>query len=182
MPDAEPKADVTLRLILRDPELDAIAESLADEARVVGEPIGDVAIHEPAALLERLRQIPVKQRAKRLDAGLEQSVDQAVIEREARGVDGATPLRQHARPRDAEAIRVQPELAHERDVVAIAMVVVASDITAVALENGALALAKHVPRAEAAAVFVRPRPRSGRRPSRTPRRTRQGRCSHSRRS
>ena len=61
------------------------------------------------------------------------------------------PLRQHARPRDAKAIRVQPGLAHERDVVAIAMVVVASDITAVALENGALALAKHIPRAEARA-------------------------------
>ena len=48
--------------------------------RVLGEPLGDVAIQPAAAVVERRRQVPVIERDRRLDALLEQRVDQAVVE------------------------------------------------------------------------------------------------------
>ena len=54
----------------------------------------------------------------RRDAVAEQLVDEPVVEVEALRVHRPAALRDDARPRDREAERVEPELAHERDVVA----------------------------------------------------------------
>ena len=64
----------------------------------------DVAVEPAAAVVQRSRQIPVIQRRHRLDAVREQAIDEPLVEVEARRVDATGALRQHAAPRDAEAI------------------------------------------------------------------------------
>ena len=76
-----------------------------------------VARDGPAAgVLERLRQIPVVERDEGLDAGLEQPVDEPVVEVEAGGVDLPAPGREDARPGDREAVGAEAEPLHQLDV------------------------------------------------------------------
>src|SRR5690606_40527932 len=51
----------------------APVEALEHYARIVGEPAGDVAIGPAAEIVERRGQVPVIERAERLDAGFEQA-------------------------------------------------------------------------------------------------------------
>jgi len=51
----------------------------------------------------RLRQVPVVERDDWLDAGRQQVVHQAAVERQPGGVHGAGAARDHARPGDREA-------------------------------------------------------------------------------
>ena len=76
---AQREPDEALGLVLRDPDLDAIAELVAHQRRVLGEPVGRVAVEPAAALVQRLRVVPVEQRAHRLDAVLVQLVDEAAV-------------------------------------------------------------------------------------------------------
>src|SRR5213079_2280218 len=85
-----------------------------------------------ARVLERLRRIPVEERRKRRDAGGEELVDEPVVEVEARPVDPPTPFGEDPRPGDREPERVEPQLAHQHDVLAIAVVEVAGDRAGVA--------------------------------------------------
>ena len=141
-------------LVVRDPVADAVAEALGDRLDVFGERIDGVA-HGPAArVLQHLRGVPVEEGHVRGDPVAEQLVDQAVVEVEARGVDAALALRQDAGPGDREAERVEAELAHQRDVVAVAVVEVARDCPVVAVPDLPRRGAEPVPHAFAAAVFV----------------------------
>ena len=143
------------RLVVRDPVPDAVAEPAGDRLDVLGERIDGVA-HGPAAcVLDRLRRVPVEERHVRRDAVAEQLVDEPVVEVEALLVHVSAPARDDARPRDREAERVEPELAHERDVVAIAVVEVARDRAVVAVAHLAGRRAEAIPHALAAAVLVR---------------------------
>src|SRR6476620_6586647 len=90
------------RLVERHPVLDAIAQVRGEERGVVAEPARDLRVGEAAAVLPRLRQVPVEQVDQRLDARVEQLVDEALVEVEAKLVDGAGPRGQDARPADAE--------------------------------------------------------------------------------
>ena len=65
------------------------------------------------------------ERDHRLDAVLEQLVDQPVVVRQPLGVGAALAAGLDPRPRDREAVAVGPELAHQRDVLGVAVVVVA---------------------------------------------------------
>ena len=142
-------------LVVRDPVADAVAEALGDGLDVFGECIDRVA-HGPAArVLEHLRGVPVEERDVRGDPVAEQLVDQPVVEVETCCVDAAPALGQDARPRDREAERVEAELAHQRDVVAVAVVEVARDRPVVAVPDLARRGAEPVPHAFAATVFVR---------------------------
>ena len=71
------------RLVERRPHLDAIAERVEHRRRVVGEPVGDVAIEPAAAIVERFGKIPVVERRVGLDAFLEQRVDESRVEVDA---------------------------------------------------------------------------------------------------
>ena len=106
-----------------------------------------------AAILERLRQVPVVERDERLDAVREQLVDEAVVEVEAGGVHAAAALGEDPRPRDREAVGVETERAHQADVVAIAVVGVARDAAVVAVEDLPGRRREAVPDALAAAVL-----------------------------
>src|SRR6516165_4524973 len=86
------------------------------------------------------------------DAGRKQGIDESVVERKSRLVGCTASARQHARPGDGEAVGVDAEIAHQRNVFAIATIVITGDLAGVAV----LHLAGHatiaVPDAVAAAV------------------------------
>ncbi len=82
---------------------------------------------------------------RRGDAGFEQAVDEpvVVVEPDRVGLTGA--VGQHPRPRDREAVGVQPESLHQSDVFGVAVVVVACDIAGVAVVDRAGNPAEGVP-------------------------------------
>ena len=123
----------------------------------------------------------MKQRAEGLDAGIEQPIDQPIVECESGSVDLPATVGQHARPRDAEAIGLQPDLPHQGDVLAIAMVVIAGNLPAVPFEDRAGARAEDVPRARTAPILACRALDSDRPLWRPPTRSRQERHTHLRR-
>ena len=151
-PVAEPRDHP--RLVLRDPVADAVAETAGDGLHVLGECTDRVAGRPAAAVLERLRKIPVVQRRVGLDPVGEQLVDEAVVEVEPGGVRPTAPVGQHPGPGDREAEGVETELSHQPDVLRIAVVRVARHRTVVAVPDVAGHGAEPVPDALAAAVLV----------------------------
>ena len=143
------------RLVVRDPVRDAVAEPTGNRFDVLGEGVHGVANRPAAGILDHLRRVPVEERHVRHDAVAEQLVDETIVEVEAGVVHGAAPVRDHPRPRDREAERVQTELAHQRDVVAIPVVEVARDRARIAVPHLARCRGEPVPDALAATVFVR---------------------------
>src|SRR5438067_2197460 len=84
-----------------------------------------------------------------------QLVDELVVEVEACSVDAAPAVRQHSRPGDREAERVEAQLAHQRHVLAVAVVEVAGDGAVVAVADFSGGRAEAIPDALAATVLVR---------------------------
>ena len=72
---------------------DPVAQLRGDEARIGGEGLGGVARFPAAAILQRLRQVPVIERGEGHDAVGQQLVDQPVVEGEALRVGRPAPLR-----------------------------------------------------------------------------------------
>ena len=97
----------------------------------------------------------MEERHVRGDPAAEQLVDEAVVEVEPRCVDGPAACRNDPRPRDREPKRVEAELAHQRDVLAVAVVEVAGDCSVVAVPHLARASRRTDP-----TRFRRGRPRS----------------------
>ena len=128
-------------------------EARREQRGVVGEPVDDLRVGEAAAVLQRLRQVPVEQVDQRLDAGVEQGVDEALVEVEAGLVDGAGPRGQDARPADAEAVGARPQLGHEPDVLRVAVVVVARDVARAAVGDRTRPSGEGVPDRRASAVL-----------------------------
>src|SRR5690606_26124969 len=93
--------------------LEAIAEFLADQGGIVGEPAGNIPVHPAAAILQGGRQIPMVERGVGFYAALEHAVDQAVVEVDALLVDGAGALGDEARPGEGKAIGVKAAVADE---------------------------------------------------------------------
>ena len=166
------------RLVEGRPGVHPVAERRADDAGVLLERI-DGRAHGPSALvLERLRQVPVVQRRDGLDPAREQSVHQTRVEVEARLVGGSPAGRLDPRPRDREAIRVQAERGHQIEVALPPVVVVARDVTGVAVPDESGGLAEGVPDRRTAPVLVEAAldlVRRGRRPEGEGRREHQSR-------
>src|SRR5439155_21469600 len=107
----------------------------------------------PAAVLQRLRQVPVVEGGVGADAGVEQAVDEPVVEVQAGGVNRAGTVGQDARPGDGEPVRVDAEAPHHRDVLRPAVVVVAGHVAGVAVVDGAGYAAERVPDGRSPAVL-----------------------------
>src|SRR5262249_16697376 len=86
------------------------------------------------------------------DAGGEERVDQPIVKVEPLRVHRAGPLGDDARPGDAEAVRLEAERLHDRDVLFPAVVMVAGDVAALVLPDRARLLAAHAPARRALAV------------------------------
>ena len=143
-----------VRLVHGAPVRDAVAQPLRHERGVLAEAQGGVPLEPPPGILERLREVPVEERRHRLDAGLEQAVDEPVVEREARLVDGAAARRLHAGPGHREAVAVGAQALHEGDVLRPAVVVVAGHGPVGAVEDATGLSREGVPDAGATAVLV----------------------------
>src|SRR5690606_28747769 len=101
-------ADVA-RLVVGAPTMDAVAETVDDEGGVVGEPGGAVAVEPAAAVVERLREVPVEQCNQRLNTGGEKRVDETIVEGEAGFVDAAGAVREDARPGKGKPVGLQAD-------------------------------------------------------------------------
>src|SRR5215831_4034156 len=112
-------------------------------------------MHPAAEVLERGRQVPVEDRQHRRDAGLEQAVQEPVVEAEPGLVHRARACREHPTPRDREPIRAEPERVHERDILAPASVVIAGDVAGRAAPGATGRVRKPVPVAGPGAVSER---------------------------
>ena len=140
-------------LVERDPVLDPVTERTYDRIGVRAERLG----HDPrppaAAVLQRLRQIPVKERHPRRDLLGEHRVDQTVVEVEPLLVERAVTRRKDPRPRHREAVVAHPQLAHEPEVFLVAVVVIAGHIRSVAAQHPAGLARETVPDRLALAVL-----------------------------
>ncbi len=132
-------------LVERHPLFHAVAECLAHHLGVLREAVRGVPRRPAARVLQLLRQVPVVEGDGRLDALLQQLVDQPPVEVET-ALDGrAAAGRLHPRPGDGEAVGVQVQVRHQRHVVAVAVIVVDSDVTGVAVGRPARCVAEGVP-------------------------------------
>ena len=91
-----PAFNVTLvhdhpRFVNRRPQWDTIIQCAIHQRRVFGEPFHRFGTGPPAAIFERLRQIPMIKRRHRLDFMFDQRIDEAIVEIEA-GADLACPV------------------------------------------------------------------------------------------
>ena len=113
-----PVADVggRLRLVDRQPRGVDVPQRLEHDRRVLPEPVRRVA-HRPAAgVLQRLRQVPVVERDRRVDPPRQQPVDQPPVEVDPGLVDVAGARRLDARPRHREPVGGQPEVRDQVEV------------------------------------------------------------------
>ena len=140
-------------LVDRYPVLDAVGVPRADQGGVLGEGLDGVAVEPAAVVLEGLREVPVVERHHRRHARVEQAVDEAVVEVEALLVGHAAPAWQHPRPRDREPVVADPEVAHQPDVLGVAVVVVAGHVAGLPVLDPPGLVAERVPDAGAATVL-----------------------------
>ncbi len=141
-------------LVERDPLLHAVAERLAHDLRVLREPVRGVPLRPAARVLQLLRQVPVVEGDGRFDPGGQQLVHQAAVEVQAALDGGAAAGRLHPGPGDGEAVRAEPQVLHQRHVVAVAVVVVDSDVTGVPAGRLPGGVAEGVPDRGRAAVLA----------------------------
>ena len=154
--DAVPIAQFEERteLVDREDVLDAIGQSLRNESCIVSERLGRVArLPAAAVVLQHLRQIPVIQRGKGLDAVGEQLVDQAAVEVHALWIRRAGPLRKDARPGDREAIDLDAQRLHQLHVVFVTVVVIVGHVAVGVVDDLAGRMGEGVPHRRRAAVF-----------------------------
>ena len=79
------------RLVERHPHLHAVVEPAKHDRGVVGEALGDIRIEPAAKVVQRSGQVPVVERNHRLDVGLEQRVDETIVEIETCLIDASSP-------------------------------------------------------------------------------------------
>ena len=142
------------RLVVGEPILHPITQSVLHRDRVLHEPFGDVTVHPPTQILQRLGQIPVVQRRHRLDAFGQKIVDEPIVKRETGLVEGPRTQRLDTRPGHGEAVRVDAELAHQRQILGHSVVVITRHVAGIAPHHLALGVAEGVPDRDAPAVLV----------------------------
>src|SRR6516162_2860320 len=88
-----------VRLVEGRPMFYPVAELPNRQMRIVGEPRSNISVLPAAAILERLREVPVVETDPRFNVGSHDRIDQAIIEFQSLFVRPTPPLRQDAGPR-----------------------------------------------------------------------------------
>ncbi len=143
------------RLVERDPHLDPVVELAKHDRCVFGEPICNVGIEPASQIIERRRKIPVKERAHRFDAVFQQCVDQPAVEIQSCGIHLPSASRQDPAPRDAEAVRIHSQPAHQRHIIDVAPVVIAGDVAGFSVINHSWGVGEALPDAGSCSVGER---------------------------
>ena len=134
---------------------DAVAQALRHVTCVISKRLRGVAgLPSADAVLQDLRQIPVIQRGKGLEAIGQQLIHQPIVEVEAFRVRRTRALRKHPRPRDRKSIRLDAEIPDQADVLLVAVVVVVGAVAVGVIGDPAGGVGKGVPDRAAAAVFI----------------------------
>src|SRR5512140_2156262 len=115
-------------LIVREPGIDTIAQTLCHGAGIVGEVLADLTPGPAALILEGLRQVIVEEAGIRLNAAPEQLIHQLVIKGQAIPIDTTSPLRQDAAPGGGETVSLDTEVSHQGDIFLPAVVVICGNI------------------------------------------------------
>ena len=144
------------RLVEGRGRVEPVADAAHDHLRELGKPVRDVRVAPAAEVGERGRQLPVIEAGPGLDAAGQAGVHQPVVEVEARLVHAAghAAFGQDARPGGREAVGVQPRIAHEVEVLLVAVQVVARDVAVLGTLHVARRGGERVP-------MGRPRPARG---------------------
>src|SRR3712207_895769 len=147
--------DEGAELVDREIMLHAVTELPSDVPAIVAERFRRVSGALAAVLvLQCLRQVPVIERGKRLDAGRLQFVHQPVVEVDPLRVWGARAFGEDPGPGDREPIRGRADRLHQRHVLLVPVVVVVGEVTGVAVLDLAGRVREGVPDGRALAVLV----------------------------
>src|SRR5579863_1916718 len=153
---AEPVPDDSMHrsFVEHGPVLHPIAEASGHDLGVIGEPMPDIAVQPAAAVLQRLRQVPVIEASPRRDSVFAAFVHQAVVEIEPQRVDRPGSSRNNSRPRRRETIGAEAAAGDQFDIFAIAPIMVGGYGRGFAAMNVALGAREYVPDRIAATVNV----------------------------
>src|SRR5579884_3117525 len=132
----------------------AIRKAPRHESGVIGEGF-DRLLRLPTAdpVLQRMRQIPVEQGHKRLDALGQQFVGHAVVMIDGFGVGLARAFRKDTRPRDGVAVALSPNRFQQPDVFLVTVVVVHRHVAGVAVVHLARRTSIRIPNGRFSPVF-----------------------------
>ena len=142
----------TTQFVDRHDMLHAVAQPCRDVAGIVGKRVGGVAVLPSAG--QRMRQVPVKQGDMRRYASGQQSVDQPIIISQAFGIGLSPAIRKDAGPGDREAIGLDAQRLQKGDILLIAMIAVAGDITRVAIGDLSRRVRENVPVGQPATILL----------------------------
>ncbi len=166
-------------LVDGDPLGHHVAEAIEHRLGVVTEVADHGAAGPAAPVLQWLRQVPVVERDHRLDTPGVQAVHQPPVEVEALLADRPGAVGDDPRPRDGEPVGGQAQLREQIEVFLEPVIVIAGDVTGVAVCHRAGHPAECVPDRPSPAVFVRGAldlVRGGRRAEEEPGRKAHGQC------
>src|SRR5215831_16528427 len=104
-----PEIDEGAKLIYRKEVLDPIAQLLDYIAGVVCKCFNSVAVLPSALVLQCLWQFPMIQRRERRDANGEQLIYDPIIKIQTFCIRFTGPVRENARPRNREAVRIRAD-------------------------------------------------------------------------
>ncbi len=141
-------------LVDREKVADAIGEFLRNVTGIVGKRLRRIARLPTSLVMQRLRQIPVIQRCKRLDARAFQFIDQATVEVQPFRIRSTGSLRKDSRPRDREPVRRCADILHQRHILLVAMIVIVGDVAGVAIADLAGGMGVRIPNGWPLAVLV----------------------------
>ncbi|SPU41695.1 Uncharacterised protein [Bifidobacterium longum subsp. infantis] len=133
------------RLVQRGVGFDAVAQTVSHDARIVGQFVGGVAVEPTVPIAEVLRQIPVVERDRGLDALVEQRVDHALVVVKALLVDRAVLGRHHTRHGHRQTVGVHAQIGEQIDVLLPQMVGITGHITGIAVHGFAGRVGERVP-------------------------------------
>jgi len=141
-------------LVEREEVPDPVAELFGHVAGIVRECLGGVADFPTAAILQRLRQVPVIERRERRDAVGDEVVEEPIVEVEALRIWRAGAVREYPRPRDREPIGSDGERLHRPHVVSISVVVIVGDVAVVVVVDLSRRMRERIPDRRATAILA----------------------------
>ncbi len=147
--------DKALRLVQGKEVRDPVAEPLRRQLCKLRQPFGAFRVHPAAALVKRIRHIPVVQGDIRRNPVFQKRVDQLIVKLHARFVDLPRALRQQPRPGNRKTVCFQPHFLHQGDILPETVVVVARDISVMPAENMTRLVRVNIPHILPFAVLVK---------------------------
>src|SRR5215467_5958421 len=141
-------------LVEREEMPGPVAELFGDVTGIVRERLGGVAPFPPAAILQRLRQVPVIERWERRDVVGGKVVEEPVVEVEALRIWRAAALRKYPWPRNGEPVRSGGERLHRLHVVSISVIVIVGDVAVVVVADLSRRVRECVPYRWATAILA----------------------------